>query len=1792
MSFRSDDSRRYGHIPPAQYPVGAPPQAPAGYPARRPSFNNGDDATYFDQHGSQSQPLYTGASGRADEELFITSPPLDAHSAANRASYVPQNAAAASYQRQYQVQPPPPPPSHSTYNPQSFARSQSASLPYHPAQNVRHTPATSPTYATPPTNYTPQAYNPAAYASTNAVVPQRHSTVAGYANYGYGNYNTPAVPHVSTAYVPPPPSGYGSQPTSATTPSTSQRYEPALHSPQYVPSATSPAGAPLYEPTYPSAGYTAQQYSGSSYPSNDATAGQTSTPAYPVSSAQVPYPAQTQMPVGPNYSPDPNSFTNRISRSGSQPSPAPSPPDHSQSSSQLQRHPTNAPLPSRPLEDLPEGSSDWRTNGGAESDFQVAQESLIQDIVSDLGVSSHNQQPHHTNGTTDNGLDTAQRYNSTSSRATSEPGVNRYPSNGSSAVDNTGASTNTTYTWDSEESDPEGAAGLMAMQDDMDDRRFGGITFPAYMEPLATPQPPQQQTPSQSEPPQQQSPHDQPQQEPPLASPHPPELGQQGVPGNSDYGGMDLGLYGGGYAGNLNYGNEVGSPPSSSHAQDAPRPLPTPQGQGAGLLPYPDVSVDYGGTGGLLPPQPHRLSFDEGDERVSLHSRHSGSDSPSKEDYPYDQMFWHPGLSNRPLPAIPPQTPDETSHLSPQPSVRSNHQNNYSASGGSGLPYPPDTPEMYQGQVVDQQHVERSTSHSSHSNTPAVQAPVRSSRADTSESRRRSQHMSHPQSQAYQQGTNAPYEGYEGAAPSSMAAYDMITLPTGRRKKFVPSKLTATDIKRCREPWALSGITFWIREMAEGEPDLKRKTIEEGVLKLFCAKVPTMNVADAELLSAKVVDSMFAAGILLPDEEWVKFGAGQLSGVLWQLTGSGCYAPKLHEDEGIAPRLHDNGMPVRCYSQYCGRTLKKVNLDNMMSEEDVVVLDWATFHGVTKDDIKSKHKKEVERQNVLHEIVTGEEDYMGQLDVIRLLYRDWLRVWQPPIIPSNRMEKFLDAAFGKVDAVQQINKEHLLSQLKYRQQEQGPWIVGFSDLFREWIRKARPIYIEYCSAFPYASYIIRREATKNMLFGQFLNVVRDHKRSKRLEWTTFVKAPITRLQRYGLLLETVKKNMPGESEEKTNLERALDEIKKVTHECDEKVAEMTRKVELLELQTMLVLRGKNDKGDRPPINLNLDHLGRELLKQGDLQRQGSKGVRWVDTHALLFDHYFILSKAGTSKDGKNEKKYDVSKEPIPMPLLYLESMNDDPVAKQKSLTAPLTRTTAATGSGTQLNKVTSNGDRPGLEHAATGSSISSLSTVTRLASAGADDGKIIYPFKVKHLGHETYTLYAASAQERASWCSAIIEAKTRHARALHAQNAEPFRLRVISDSAFAYDSTSLMGRQPTVSIRGTPLDRGIREMEQVFGPGRGPPPISRATVNCACAFTSFGKSLIAVGTDYGVYISEASNPRGWTRSVQISKVTQIAVLEEFSVCLLVADRSLISYPLDVIAPVSNFPSPSHDNPRRAPQRLAKDVAFFATARMKDRMLLFYKRKEGMHNTFKVLEPVFQKATEKRSRLFGGRRSGNGATESFRDYDEFYIPTDCFSLNLFQSYIAVATSKGFELLTLDKKVTQSIPRDLSQPAISSIASRIKEPHPLGMFKLNDQEFLLTYGDCAVYVDKHGEVSRTLIMEYSGKHKKAKAATMFGQYLLLFTDDYVEVRNAENGRLRQIIAGRDVRCLDYGFRGPTGTGPGGGGGAGLAGVQPPVGTEQDSKASVKICMSHPEVPGGQIVLEMVLNDGHAE
>ena len=204
----------------------------------------------------------------------------------------------------------------------------------------------------------------------------------------------------------------------------------------------------------------------------------------------------------------------------------------------------------------------------------------------------------------------------------------------------------------------------------------------------------------------------------------------------------------------------------------------------------------------------------------------------------------------------------------------------------------------------------------------------------------------------------------------------------------------------------------------------------------------------------------------------------------------------------------------------------------------------------------------------------------------------------------------------------------------------------------------------------------------------------------------------------------------------------------------------------------------------------------------------------------------------------------------------------------------------------------------------------------------------------------------------------------------------------------------------------------------------------------------------------------------------------------------------------------------------------------------------------------------------------------GRTEFFREYDEFYIPTECSDINLFHSSLAVSTARGFEVLTLDKKQPWSVP-ELKAPHVQNIATHIKDQKALSMLRLSDQEFLLVYAQCAVYVNKHGDVSRSVVMNFVGN---AQNAALYGPYLVLFDNDFVEIRNAQNGRLKQIIAGREVKCLDDGTNwsanGPPQTN-------GIVN-----GPTAQAARTLKLVMQHPEQDKTQIVVELLLNENMKE
>ncbi|KAK5123828.1 hypothetical protein LTR85_002464 [Meristemomyces frigidus] len=1696
-------------------------------------------------------------------------------------------------QQQYQPQTYQP----QTYNPQNYA-------PQSPQQPMQHYNPQA--YASPNQSPYPQQYNPAAYPEQP---PVSTSGPLGGNPYGYspGTQPNATVSPQQPAYQPSPPTTHQQYSphhhVSPPPPSHQYGYQVPPPLPQraqtqygYQPPATS-SPQPQNVP-YPTSNYRAHSHSVGAMQAPGHQQYQIS-PALPGLSDEtwLPSPPQYQMGGDSRQSPSPlyppTSNNSLPSPPGS--TPGPTPPAHGfvSRSNTLDRHPQARPLPGPPD---PDSESDYFPRNGShtqlthEEEEALTQEELFSQVENAvLNAGSGQAALGHRPSISVSRAPYDAASQPTPLFAPSSPHDSRLQRNGSVVNGHLSPALPAEPQY-SDESDVEAAQGLaMLQQAEADDarRQSGGsqMRFSGLGSQRNSRGPQQQGNASDSD----------------------------------DFGAVDMSSFGGGFPVHMSYGGDpsqlaVGgegnggdsySQPVSSLHSSMRRSHASQSSQVSGrgeydyrmdsIHPFPPFNpaarVDASGTGGLAEPSAlgRRQSYDEGDEYTLMEGQlpERFPDEPPDIFFQQASATYAPG---RPLPA-PPQ--DELS-------LQTAGLKAQMPPGQS--PYYPHAPDAYTTNAQGQ-WVPRSTSLISHQTTPQVIQPLRS-KTDAEERRLRAQG-------GYSRGS--VYTPSSDATPASSIVPD---LPSLGAKRFVPSKLGAADFKKCEEPWALGTILKWLLLIVSPEQytELKEAEVKEALVALFTNKVPTMNIADAEGLSNHVVANMFEAGTLVTTEEWVKLAPGRMSGVIYQLTGRGCYSAT----------LHDHLMPGRCYARHCQRTLKKVNLQTQPARTSD---SWTDFYGLEKKDWEGREKKELERQNVMHEIVSSEDRYMEQLSVLRTLYRDTLTRAEPSIISPKRREKFLRDAFGRVDAVQQANEEHLLPQLKYRQQEQGPWVVGFSDIFRQWIRKAKTAYLDYAAGFPGANFLVRQELDRNVLFREFIERASKDPRSLRLGWDTYLKAPITRLQRYTLLLGTVIKNMAGESEERRNLQVAFDEVKAVTLECDARVAEMQRKVDLSDLQHKLVLR----PGMQDAVELNLDHFGRELIHRGDLQRMGGNRFTWLESHALLFDHYMVLAKtvAQRSEQGGRVEKYDVSRLPIPMDLLILENASDAAVQKSAYLKG-ITSVTTVTGRGASpmvehanaLARAQTREERGGgvnaLQHVGTGASANSLQPVTSLGGGegggGKDSDKIMYPFKIKHLGREVYTLFAPTEQARREWCTKIVEAKTKHAAALYAQQAEPFRLRVMADSAFVFDAFGTGGAGgggggKGLVIAGSPVERALQEVEVRFkGTGR-PGPICRARVNCATSFAApgtmvgsgGGRQMVAVGTDFGVYVSEMENPRGWTRSIQMSRVTQVAVLEEFNLFLLISDKALIAYHLDVVCPsdVRNGPTPANDSTRKAPQKLSgsKDVGFFVAGRMKDRQLVFYKKRENLASVFKVLEPIYQKSTEKK-RTGGGGGLGlglfkRGTTEFFRDYDEFYIPAECTGVNLFHSSLAVSTARGFEVMTLDKKQPHTVP-DLLQPHVQNIASHIKDQRALGMLRLSEQEFLLCYSNCAVYVNKHGEVSRSVIMDFVGC---ALSAALYGPFLVLFDSDFVEIRNAQNGRLKQIIAGREIKCLDDGGSWSAAAGGGGGGGGGAAGA----GGQQNGSVNgpgvpgsrtVKFVMQHPEMEKTQIVVELLLNENMKE
>ena len=101
-----------------------------------------------------------------------------------------------------------------------------------------------------------------------------------------------------------------------------------------------------------------------------------------------------------------------------------------------------------------------------------------------------------------------------------------------------------------------------------------------------------------------------------------------------------------------------------------------------------------------------------------------------------------------------------------------------------------------------------------------------------------------------------------------------------------------------------------------------------------------------------------------------------------------------------------------------------------------------------------------------------------------------LRAAVPPIIPRERLNRFIKDAFWNIDELLEIHRG-MLDSLHEIQREQHPYIRSLTEPVLDAALNWRDAYMEYVPHYPISWFIVQDEMGNNPAFKAFLEVRRD-----------------------------------------------------------------------------------------------------------------------------------------------------------------------------------------------------------------------------------------------------------------------------------------------------------------------------------------------------------------------------------------------------------------------------------------------------------------------------------------------------------------------------------------------------------------------------------------------------------------------------------------------------------------------------------------------------------------------------
>ncbi|KAJ7274437.1 hypothetical protein B0H12DRAFT_1208087 [Mycena haematopus] len=385
----------------------------------------------------------------------------------------------------------------------------------------------------------------------------------------------------------------------------------------------------------------------------------------------------------------------------------------------------------------------------------------------------------------------------------------------------------------------------------------------------------------------------------------------------------------------------------------------------------------------------------------------------------------------------------------------------------------------------------------------------------------------------------------------------------------------------------------------------------------------------------------------------------------------------------------------------------------------------------------------------------------------------------------------------------------------------------------------------------------------------------------------------------------------------------------------------------------------------------------------------------------------------------------------------------------------------------------------------------------------------LYPFTIFHAASKTrrYTLFVQTEAERRKWYSVFQEALGLHMARQEANMY--FELHVVTDGFF---------RLPTVRVKGSK-------------------PTGR--ISAAAPFSADGRKFLAVGCFTGIYAGHWQEEQ-FHKALPASNPTSLYAIEmlshkPFHRFVVQHDGTLVSYSLDLLGRVGLGQVDSKTFAASLEKHDASNVLFSKVIQIGKRVLIIYASKRLFQTTLDLY--VLEAVDANSSVLSPKRVNGSSSARFFRQYgDPGFITKDAHDITALVKTIAISTQDRIVILdptNLTRSAITFVP-DFSSTTTAATAApmaalkkRLEGMKPLGLLRCSATELLVVYDSMGCYVSRHGIPSRN--SGYIRWECKATSFAARGAHVLLFSSNFIEIRNVLTGLLVQVIEGHDIRLL---------------------------------------------------------------